>query len=116
MNDHTDGPIEALVRSIVREELDRRLAEQGTAPPELLRIPDAARRLGIGRTQLYALVGSGEVRSLKLGGRRVIPATEVARLAESATNGAHMETPRPKPGRRSRRRASASEEEERRAV
>lgn len=42
--------------------------------PVLLVCPeDAARVLGIGRTKVYALIGSGALRSVKVGGLRRIP-------------------------------------------
>jgi excisionase family DNA binding protein len=48
--------------------------------PILLVCPeDAARVLGLGRTKVYELMRSGELRSVKLGGLRRIP---VAALAE----------------------------------
>ena len=40
----------------------------------LLRVEDAAARLGIGRTLMYRLVLSGEVESIPLGRLRRIPA------------------------------------------
>ena len=42
-------------------------------PPMLFAVSDAAAVLGIGRTNVYALMRSGRLRSVKLGGRRLIP-------------------------------------------
>lgn len=42
--------------------------------PLLLRVEEAARRLDIGRTTLYALVMSGEIESVLVGRSRRIPA------------------------------------------
>ena len=39
----------------------------------LLRVEEAALRLGIGRTSLYRLIGTGEVESIQIGGLRRIP-------------------------------------------
>ncbi|MDT3395804.1 helix-turn-helix domain-containing protein [Streptomyces sp. B1866] len=39
-----------------------------------LTVEEAARRLGIGRTTMYALVSSGQIRSVKIGRLRRIPA------------------------------------------
>lgn len=40
---------------------------------ELLVSPvEAARRLGVGRTQVYELLGRGEIKSVKIGGSRRI--------------------------------------------
>lgn len=41
---------------------------------ELLVSPvEAARRLGIGRTRMFALIGSGEIKSVKVGRLRRVP-------------------------------------------
>jgi excisionase family DNA binding protein len=48
--------------------------------PNLLSVPDplavspaaAARLVGIGRTKLYEAIGSGELKTLKIGARRLI--------------------------------------------
>jgi len=44
----------------------------------LLRPVEAAERLGIGRTKLYELLRSGELRSVKIGGARRVSATALA--------------------------------------
>jgi excisionase family DNA binding protein len=36
-------------------------------------IPEAAERLGIGRTSMYGLLDAGEIASVKVGKRRVVP-------------------------------------------
>jgi excisionase family DNA binding protein len=59
------------------------------ATPLVLTIEQAAKRLGIGRTLMYALVMSGEVESVTIGRLRRIPAdclTEyVNRLRDQST-------------------------------
>ena len=42
-----------------------------------LTVEEAARRLGIGRTKMYEYVSSGEIRSVKIGSLRRIPAEAV---------------------------------------
>ena len=44
--------------------------------PEVLAftVPDACKALGIGRTNLYRLIGEGQLQARALGGRTVIPA------------------------------------------
>lgn len=48
-------------------------------PPAAVQAPlavspaEAARILGIGRTHLYELIGTGALRSVRLGSRRLIP-------------------------------------------
>jgi excisionase family DNA binding protein len=61
-----------------------------TSPTPLLWSPtEAAKRLGIGRATVYELLTTGQLASLKIGARRLIPDSEVrrfidARLADSA--------------------------------
>ncbi len=59
-------------------------------PTLLLRVEEAALRLGIGRTSMYRLVMSGEVESVQIGGLRRIPAPclqeYVERLRQSASD------------------------------
>jgi excisionase family DNA binding protein len=42
-------------------------------PPRLLSIEQAAHILGIGRSTAYELVRLGQLRSLKIGSRRLVP-------------------------------------------
>jgi excisionase family DNA binding protein len=44
----------------------------------LLRPVEAAERLGIGRTKVYELMASGELRSVKIGAARRVSATALA--------------------------------------
>ena len=83
---------EARVRAAVAEladaliELARTSAPQADAGPvELLSPATFSRRAGLGRSTTYLAVANGEIRSLKLRGRRLIPASELARLARSAS-------------------------------
>jgi excisionase family DNA binding protein len=43
-----------------------------------LTVEEAARRLGIGRTTMYALIASGQVQSVRIGRLRRIPAEALA--------------------------------------
>jgi len=38
-----------------------------------LRVNDFSKAYGIGRTTLYALIKAGKIRTVKIGGRRLIP-------------------------------------------
>jgi excisionase family DNA binding protein len=68
----------------------RELSEDGHRNgPMLLSILEAAQKLGIGRTTFYAEVMSGRIRSLKVGSRRLVPASALQewiddRLADEA--------------------------------
>ncbi len=48
----------------------------------LLTVEEAAKRLGIGRTLMYALVKDGEVESVQIGRLRRIPADALPRYLE----------------------------------
>ncbi|MGA3030313.1 MAG: helix-turn-helix domain-containing protein [Candidatus Limnocylindrales bacterium] len=53
-----------------------------TRPVELLDVATAAQRLGsISRSTLYTLMASGAVRAVSVGGRRLIPSSEIERIA-----------------------------------
>ncbi|MFG3687824.1 excisionase family DNA-binding protein [Micromonospora sp. NPDC047740] len=43
----------------------------------MLRVEEAARALGIGRSLTYDLIRSGRLRSFKVGSRRLIPAAAI---------------------------------------
>ena len=55
---------------------------------ELIAVPAVMARLGIGRTKLYELIDSGELRSVKIGSRRFVTDAAlhdfITRLDESA--------------------------------
>jgi len=53
-------------------------------PAKLLSVSDAARLLGIGERSAWRLIARQELRSIRLGGRRMVPRTEVDRLASMA--------------------------------
>jgi excisionase family DNA binding protein len=47
-------------------------------PADLLTVEEAARRLRIGRTTMYALISAGTVESVTIGRRRLVPPECVA--------------------------------------
>jgi excisionase family DNA binding protein len=50
-------------------------------PEQLLSIDQAAVITGVGRTTIYAAIGAGRLRSVKVGRRRLVPASAIAALA-----------------------------------
>lgn len=67
----------------VSEERLRTLVLEHTSPaPDsavvAFTVEEAARRLGVGRTTMYALIASGEVRSVLIGRLRRVPAEALA--------------------------------------
>jgi hypothetical protein len=83
---------EARVRAAVEELADALLAvaresaapSRVAAPVELVSVAEFARRAGIGRSSAYLAVSDGTLRSVRLRGRRLVPASELARLADLA--------------------------------
>jgi hypothetical protein len=83
---------EARVRAAVEELADALLAAvretaapaRVAAPVELVSVAEFARRAGLGRSSAYLSVADGSVRSVKVRGRRLVPASELARLADLA--------------------------------
>jgi len=83
--------LEAAVTELVaalRAEIGARAAG---GPPELLSIASAAQRMSIGRTAMYDAIGRGELRSVKVGRRRLIPADAIAELTQRETDPAATE-------------------------
>lgn len=56
---------------------------EDTTTPILLKVPEAAAALRVGRTTLFALLRSGALRSISIGKRRLIAASEIERFVES---------------------------------
>lgn len=50
----------------------------GGAPDRLFDIESASALLGIGRSRLYHEIGTGRLRSIKVGRRRLVPAGAIA--------------------------------------
>ncbi len=65
----------------------------GAVKPEWLRIPDAIRFSGLGRSSLYELIREGKIKSVclrkrnNIRGVRLISADSLSSLIESAANG-----------------------------
>ncbi|MDM4783052.1 helix-turn-helix domain-containing protein [Micromonospora aurantiaca] len=51
----------------------------------MLRVEEAARALGIGRSLVYDLIRSGRLRSFKVGSRRLIPAAAIDEVITTLT-------------------------------
>jgi excisionase family DNA binding protein len=58
-------------------------APRADAPDQLLSVPEAAAALGIGRTALYTEIQAGRCRSIKVGRRRLVPASAVRAYVEA---------------------------------
>lgn len=71
MSDRLAAAVAELVAAL-RDELTTD-APDPDAPERLLSVTEAARALGIGRSLLYAQMADGRIRSVKVGGRRLVP-------------------------------------------
>jgi excisionase family DNA binding protein len=56
--------------------------EQAHTPPLAYRIDDAVKASGLSRSTLYDLISEGKLRSIKVGGRRLIPAEALRQLLQ----------------------------------
>ena len=50
--------------------------------PIVMRVPDACRYLGIGRSTLYVLIGEGEIEVIKLGSSTLVLTASLRALVE----------------------------------
>lgn len=66
----------AELAAAIREEVAG--AGRPAGPERLLSVAEAADALGIGRTRCYAELSSGRLRSLRVGRRRLVPASALA--------------------------------------
>lgn len=56
------------------------------ARPMCVRVPTAAKMIGIGMTKMYELIGSGEVQTVKLGRATLIPIASLEDLIARHTS------------------------------
>ena len=57
----------------------------GSDLPKARRVPEPCRAIGISKAMLYRLAGQGKVRLVHIGGRTVVPETEIDRLSSEGT-------------------------------
>lgn len=55
--------------------------------PIAMRVPEACRYLGIGRSTLYVLIGEGEIEFIKLGSSTLVLVESLKDLVERRRNG-----------------------------
>ena len=81
---------EARVRTALEElgaaliDLARERPATPVEPVELISPAEFARRASLGRSSTYLGITDGSIRSVRVRGRRLIPATELVRLVEEA--------------------------------
>lgn len=57
-------------------------------PPANLSVPNGAQWLGIGQTKMWALIRDGEIQTVRLGSRTLLPLAELQRFQSRLVNGA----------------------------
>ncbi|HSW43084.1 MAG TPA: excisionase family DNA-binding protein [Patescibacteria group bacterium] len=82
MSARLEAALAELVEAL-RAELVETRPDPG-APERLLSVDEAARTLGIGRSMLYAEIAHGRLRSLRVGRRRLVPASAIATYVAAA--------------------------------
>lgn len=70
--------VERALRDLARAVTDELGPPDPPTPPELIDIPTAARRAGVSRATFYRLLEQGQVRSVKVFRRRLIPSDAIA--------------------------------------
>jgi excisionase family DNA binding protein len=74
----------ALAREVAAlVDLVTELAERPAPAPLAVSVEEAARLIGVGRSKMFALVRSGEVRSVRAGGRRLVPIRALEEFLEN---------------------------------
>jgi len=79
---HPD-PFQALgeaLQAVIEDAVAKALASVKTASSEdaaMLSVPEAAERLGVGTTKVKQLIASGQLASVTIGRRRLVPAENV---------------------------------------
>ncbi|WML61905.1 excisionase family DNA-binding protein [Rhodococcus sp. AH-ZY2] len=59
-----------------------------TAEARLHKLPAAQERLGIGRSKIFELIASGELRSVKIGRTRLVPESALTEFIAKLENSA----------------------------
>lgn len=92
--DGTGQVLERLMEAV--ERLERMHARPGL--PAVLTVLAAAEQLSVSERTMRSLLDSGEVASVRIGGRRMVPRTEIERLAQPvAPTGGRRKTAAPRP-------------------
>ena len=63
------------------------MAEQGSFFPITVRVREACRLTGIGRSKLYELIAAGEIEIVKVGAMTLIPTVALQRFIDQRRSG-----------------------------
>lgn len=72
-------------------------AQAANVEPLAYSVPEAAKRLMVSASTMWAAISEGRVRVINIGRRRLIPREEVERIAREGTGGPLQSTARPRP-------------------
>lgn len=84
MSDRLEAALAELAAAI-REEIQATDARAAGGPEQLYSVDEAAGLLGIGRTALYGEIQASRLRSVKVGRRRLVPASAVGAYSAQTT-------------------------------
>lgn len=59
------------------------VSDPSSLDPLVVRIPDACRLLGVGRSKLYELIAGGKIEAVKIGANRLILLASVKAFVEA---------------------------------
>lgn len=65
----------------------RRVRDIGNAAPLAVRVSQAARMVGLGRSKFYELIAAGDVETVKIGRCTLVPVESLHELIEKAREG-----------------------------
>lgn len=76
----TTGTDEALATALAALVAAVRAPAAPTVERRLLTVAEAAEQLRVGRTMIYAMLRDGRINGVKIGRRRLVPASEIERI------------------------------------
>jgi excisionase family DNA binding protein len=79
---------------------DEGLGQMGEAEKDLLKVPEACKRLGIGRTKLYAMVRTGQLPAVWIGSSLRLDPRDLDDLIEKSRRWGSPRSPLPRPKNR----------------
>ena len=79
MTARLDAAVAELIAAII--EITAEAERPASDVERLLDVPAACRAMNLGRTAVYAEIAAGRLRSIKVGRRRLVPASAIAEYA-----------------------------------
>ena len=81
MSDRLDAAVAELVAALRDELVPAPAADQMDLPERIYSVEQAAELLAVGRTFLFGEIAKGNLRTLKAGRRRLVPASSISDYA-----------------------------------